>query len=109
MDFNELFQCFDSLSIFQFSEIDLSQLLYSFWRVGIYHMSKLKNYTRKKREKLILHFNYYYIRVYIKYIYNFTIYLKINTPASRTFKTLAHTHIVFGGVSDLKHYYYQRV
>ena len=31
-----------SLSIFQFSEIDLSQLLYSFWRVGII-MSKLKN------------------------------------------------------------------
>ena len=37
-----LSQCYDSLSIFQFSEIDLSQLLYSFWRVGII-MSKLKN------------------------------------------------------------------
>ena len=43
VDFNwTLSQCYDSLSIFQFSEIDLSQLLYSFWRVGII-MSKLKN------------------------------------------------------------------
>ena len=32
--------------IFQFSEIDLSQLLYSFWRVGIIMSNKLKiNYA----------------------------------------------------------------
>ena len=39
-----LSQCYDSLPIFQFSEIDIivSVKLYSFWRVGII-MSKLKN------------------------------------------------------------------
>ena len=56
-----LSQCYDSLSIFQFSEIDLSQLLYSFWRVGII-MSKLKiNYA------LIKYIDYIFI-IRISYI-----------------------------------------
>ena len=39
-----------------FSEIDLSQLLYSFWRVGII-MSKLKN-------KLCINYHKYYIKTH---------------------------------------------
>ena len=50
--------------IFQFSEIDLSQLLYSFWRVGII-MSKLKNklcinYTIYNTEYKNPYINFYF-------------------------------------------------
>ena len=46
VDFNELY-CNITIHCpsFKFSEIDLSQLLYSFWRVGIIR-SKLKNKLR---------------------------------------------------------------
>ena len=47
---------------FQFSEIDLSQLLYSFWRVGII-MSKLKN--KLYSINYIINMIYIYIYIYI--------------------------------------------
>ena len=60
VDFNELYR---NVTIhcpsFSFSEIDLSQLLYSFWRVRRnYHVSKLK-------------INYALIKLFIIYKYSY--------------------------------------
>ena len=66
-DLNELYrnlQCYDSLSIFQFSEIDIivSVIVYSFWRVSYDIISMHRNYhydmicVSKLKNKSFMHF-----------------------------------------------------